>query len=104
MADDIITDEVMILGNESINSNITRQTQYVQSKITKERKKRSHAWNHFGAFVDEQGNRKSKCKHCGQVYFADSAKNGTKAMLTHVCPKLPRTVDKIQTSDVVVIF
>ncbi|KAH0712018.1 hypothetical protein KY289_007977 [Solanum tuberosum] len=76
-----------------------RQTQSVQPKVTKERKKRSRAWNHFGSFVDEEGNKKSKCKHCGQDYFADSVKNGTKAMLTHMltCTKMPKSVDKSQT-------
>nr|XP_010319895.2 zinc finger BED domain-containing protein RICESLEEPER 4-like [Solanum lycopersicum] len=99
MAENISTDEVVILGDESINSNAMRQTQSVQPKVTKERKRRSRAWDNYGTFVDEEGNKKAKCKHCGQDYFADSVKNGTKAMLTHMltCPKMPKVVDKSQT-------
>ncbi|KAH0634432.1 hypothetical protein KY290_037845 [Solanum tuberosum] len=99
MTENISTDEVVVLCDESINSNAMHQTQSVQPKVTKERKKRSRAWNHFGLFVDEEGNKKSKCKHCGQDYFADSVKNGTKAMLTHMltCTKMPKSVDKSQT-------
>ncbi|KAH0713710.1 hypothetical protein KY289_009669 [Solanum tuberosum] len=91
MAKNISTDEVVVLGDESINSNVMRQTQFVQPKVTKERKKRSRAWNHFGSFVDEEGNKKSKCKHCGQDYFADSVKNGF------------QSVQGGNTSDVVVV-
>ncbi|KAH0648267.1 hypothetical protein KY285_033515 [Solanum tuberosum] len=72
MSGNIITDEVVVLVDESINSNATRQTKYVQLKVKKERKKRSRAWNHFESFVDEEGNKKSMCKHCGADYFADS--------------------------------
>ncbi|XP_015081266.1 zinc finger BED domain-containing protein DAYSLEEPER-like [Solanum pennellii] len=99
MAENISTDEVVILGDESINSNVMCQTQSVQPKVAKERKKRSRAWDNFGTFADEEGNKKAKCKHCGQDYFADSVKNGTKAMLTHMltCKKMPKVVDKSQT-------
>ncbi|XP_049378174.1 zinc finger BED domain-containing protein RICESLEEPER 2-like [Solanum stenotomum] len=99
MTENIITDEVVVLVDESINSNATRQTKSVQLKVKKERKKRSRAWDHFGSFVDEEGNKKSMCKHCGADYFADSGKNGTTSMLTHMltCPKMPRIVDKNQT-------
>ncbi|KAM3303364.1 hypothetical protein P3S67_014394 [Capsicum chacoense] len=64
MAENPTTDEVVILADESINSNIARQTHSVQTKVKKERKKeekRSRAWNHFGSFVDEERSKKSKC-------------------------------------------
>ncbi|KAG5617576.1 hypothetical protein H5410_017400 [Solanum commersonii] len=70
MAENIMTNKAVVMVDESksSNSNDTSQTQSVQSKVKKERKKRSRAWEHFGSFVDKEGNKKSKCKHCVQDY------------------------------------
>ena len=92
MAEHISNDEIVVLSDKSINSNVF-------TKGYKRKKEKVSTMDHFVSFVDENRNKKRNCKHSGQDYFANSVKNGTKAMLTHIlaCTKMQKVVDKCQT-------
>ncbi|KAD3068099.1 hypothetical protein E3N88_35979 [Mikania micrantha] len=42
-------------------------------------------------FVDEDGNKKARCKHCTKVLAGDTVRNGTSTLRRHIniCPKNP---------------
>ncbi|KAD3336622.1 hypothetical protein E3N88_32141 [Mikania micrantha] len=51
----------------------------------------SSVWEEMEKFVDEDGNKKAKCKHCNKAFAGDSGKNGTSTLRRHlnICPKNP---------------
>lgn len=96
MAENII-DKVVGESGAS-NSNVIAQSQTVESKIKKERKKRSRAWDHFTPKTDSDGNAKGVCNYCKAEYFADTKEHGTTSMLGHIsrCKKMPYNIDTKQ--------
>ncbi|KAH0715561.1 hypothetical protein KY284_008466 [Solanum tuberosum] len=68
-------------------------------------KPRSMVWEHFEKWIDEDGDIKAKCKHCGDNYAADTI-NGTSQMLTHLrkhCKDVfTVTVDNASSNDTIV--
>ncbi|XP_070055706.1 zinc finger BED domain-containing protein RICESLEEPER 4-like [Nicotiana tomentosiformis] len=74
MAENIIIDKVIGESGAS-NSNVTTQSESVQSTLRRQRKKRSPAWDHFDQIIDSEGNQKGVCKYCKREYFADTKDN-----------------------------
>ncbi|KAH0781057.1 hypothetical protein KY290_000655 [Solanum tuberosum] len=61
------------------NSNAIGQTQTVESKVKKERKKISCAWDHFTRKTDHDGSEKDVSNYCKKEFFADTKEHdGTK--------------------------
>ena len=57
MAENIIIDKV--IGERGVsNSNAIDQSQTIESKVKKERKKRSRVWDHFTRKTDINGSKK----------------------------------------------
>ncbi|XP_070019485.1 zinc finger BED domain-containing protein RICESLEEPER 2-like [Nicotiana tabacum] len=96
MAENIMIDKLIGESGPS-NSNVTSQSQSVQSKVKRQRKKRSVAWEQFGQIIDLEGNQKGVCKHCKREYFVDSKENGTKSPHMANCTKMPLDVAKSQS-------
>ena len=71
--------------------------QLSHSTVTKQRKKRSRAWDFFEEKVDAKGNNKYACRFCGQEYFETKGKSTTQ-MNSHIskCPRNPYKVEKGQ--------
>jgi len=92
MAENGNTDKV---ADESRGSESTAATTH--STVTKQRKKRSRAWDFFEEKVDAKGNNKYACRFCGQEYFETKGKSTTQ-MNNHIdkCPKNPYKVEKGQ--------
>ncbi|KAG5630901.1 hypothetical protein H5410_002618 [Solanum commersonii] len=63
MDENIIIDKVVGESGAS-NSNSISQTQTIESKVKKERKKRSRAWDHFTRKTDHARNEKGVCNYC----------------------------------------
>ncbi|TMX01229.1 hypothetical protein EJD97_024876, partial [Solanum chilense] len=76
MAENIIIDKVIGESGAS-NSNAIDQSQTIESKVKKGRKKRSRAWDHFTRKTDIDGSKKAVCNYCKKEYFADTNKHGT---------------------------
>lgn len=47
-------------------------------------RKSSKAWDHFNKVIDEKGNIKGVCKHCGKEYLANGRVHGTSNLLSHI--------------------
>ncbi|KAK9277901.1 hypothetical protein L1049_027458 [Liquidambar formosana] len=47
-------------------------------------RKPSKAWDHFNKVIDEKGNIKGVCKHCGKEYLANGRVHGTSNLLSHI--------------------
>ena len=94
MAENIIIYKVIGESGAS-NSNATYQSQTVESKLKKERKKRTHMWDHFTYKTDSDGSEKVVCNYCKKEYFADTKEHGTTSMLTHKnkCTNMPYNID-----------
>jgi hypothetical protein len=69
-----------------------------QSKKKKPMAPRSDVWNHFTKVKNESGEKKAKCKYCGQLYACRSKNNGMSSLDAHlkICRKNPNkeVVDK----------
>ncbi|KAG5629863.1 hypothetical protein H5410_001580, partial [Solanum commersonii] len=76
------------------NSNAIGQTQTVESKVKKERKKISHVWDHFTHKIDHDGSEMDVSNYCKKKYFADTKEHGTTSMLSHItkCQKMPYNI------------
>ncbi|KAH0724986.1 hypothetical protein KY284_000851 [Solanum tuberosum] len=71
MAENIIIDKVIGESGAS-NSNAIGQSEIVESKVKKGRKKRSRAWDHFSRKTDSDGSEKGVCNYCKKEYFVDT--------------------------------
>ncbi|KAM3218293.1 hypothetical protein P3L10_022823 [Capsicum annuum] len=85
--------------NKVIGESVASDSNVVESKANKERKKRSVAWDHFTSKVDSKGIKKGVCNYCKQEYLADTKEHGTTTMLGHIkrCKKLPHNIDTKQS-------
>ncbi|KAH0725541.1 hypothetical protein KY284_001406 [Solanum tuberosum] len=94
MAGNIIIDKVVGKSGASY-SNAIGQSQTVESKVKKERKKISLAWDHFTRKTDSEGSEKGVCNYCNKKFFADTKEHGMTSMLTQItrCPKMPYNID-----------
>ena len=62
-----------IIGESGdFNSNAIDQSQTIESKVKKGRKKRSRAWDHFTRKTDSDGSEKAIFNYCKKEYFADT--------------------------------
>ncbi|TMW82966.1 hypothetical protein EJD97_003560, partial [Solanum chilense] len=82
MAENIIIDKVIGESGAS-NSNAIDQSQTIESKVNKERKKRTRVWDHFTRKTYIDGSEKAVCNYCKKEYFADTKEHGTTSMLTN---------------------
>uniref|UniRef100_A0A3Q7FL63 BED-type domain-containing protein n=1 Tax=Solanum lycopersicum TaxID=4081 RepID=A0A3Q7FL63_SOLLC len=71
MAENIIIDKVIGESGAS-NSNAIDQIQTIESKLSKGKKKRSHAWDYFTRKTNFDGTEKVVCNYCKKEYFADT--------------------------------
>uniref|UniRef100_A0A3Q7GIN0 BED-type domain-containing protein n=1 Tax=Solanum lycopersicum TaxID=4081 RepID=A0A3Q7GIN0_SOLLC len=94
IAENIIIDKVIGETGDS-NSNAIDQSQTIESKLKKGRKKRSRVWDHFTHKTDIDRSEKVVCNYCKKEYFAVTKEHGTTSMLTHInkCIKMPYNVD-----------
>ncbi|KAK2662834.1 hypothetical protein Ddye_001408 [Dipteronia dyeriana] len=64
-------------------------------------KKISNCWLHFEEYQTKDGNKRARCKHCGDTYACGSGSIGTTNMNTHIrkwCKKYqPPVTDSKQT-------
>uniref|UniRef100_A0A3Q7GWL2 Uncharacterized protein n=1 Tax=Solanum lycopersicum TaxID=4081 RepID=A0A3Q7GWL2_SOLLC len=75
MTENIIVDKV-IGESGATNSNEIEQSQTIESKVKKGRKKRSRAWDHFTRKTDSDGSEKAIFNYCKKEYFADTKDHG----------------------------
>lgn len=93
MAENIITYKVVGESGAS-NSNAIGQTPTAQSKVKKERKKRSRAWDHFTSKTNSDENDRGVC-NSKQEYFVDTKEHGTTTMIGRIpkCKKMSYNID-----------
>ncbi|TMW90976.1 hypothetical protein EJD97_014979, partial [Solanum chilense] len=71
MAENIILDKV-IGESAASNSNAIDQIQTIEFKLSKGRKKKSRAWDHFTRKTNFDGTEKAVCNYCKKEYFVDT--------------------------------
>lgn len=79
----------MVGESGASNSHAIGQTQTVESKVKKERKKRSRAWDRFTRKTDSDENDKGVRNYRKQKYFADTKGHGMQCLVIY--PKARRS-------------